>query len=220
MNSLVLLGAGGLLLYLMSGKKESNKEQKNNSSENQIYSFDPNSIQLQPNKPNNGSLGSLNSSSSNSSGNSSSFGSSGSNFGILTPKNTPNKGTFGLKSNPLSAYNKIIVKKVATPGYFYKISLNDSMYSDPLMKIAVVAYGLMNVPDNVILNYSRQLNANDYNIRFQHYLSNNYLPFNKRIDTSPVYGTLKQQFDDSAQGSYRKGNNFPTIYIPLEDEFK
>ncbi len=218
MNSLVLLGAGGVLLYLMSGKKESKTQKDSSENSNQIYSVDPNSIQFQPNKPNNnGSLGSLNSFGSNASGsNNSNIGLNG----ILTPKNTPNKGTFGLKSNSIPAFNKIIVKKVATPGYFYKISLNDSMYPDPLMKVAVVAYGLMNIPDNVILTYSRQLNANDYNIRFQHYFSNDYLPFNKRIDTTPVYGTLKQQFDDSAQGSYRKGNNFPTIYIPLEDEFK
>lgn len=213
MNSLVLLGAGGVLLYLMSGKKETKAQKDSAENSNQIYSVDPNSIKFQPNNSNNtGSLGSLNSSNSNSN--------TGLNFGILTPKNFPNKGNFGLKSNPIPAFNKIVVKKVATPGYFYKISLNDSMYPDPLMKVAVVAYGLMNIPDNVILTYSRQLNANDYNIRFQHYFSNDYLPFNKRIDTTPVYGTLKQQFDDSAQGSYRKGNNFPTIYIPLEDEFK
>lgn len=213
MNSLVLLGAGGVLLYLMSNKKETKAQKDSAENSNQIYSVDPNSIKFQPNNSNNtGSLGSLNSSNSNSN--------TGLNFGILTPKNFPNKGNFGLKSNPIPAFNKIVVKKVATPGYFYKISLNDSMYPDPLMKVAVVAYGLMNIPDNVILTYSRQLNANDYNIRFQHYFSNDYLPFNKRIDTTPVYGTLKQQFDDSAQGSYRKGNNFPTIYIPLEDEFK
>ena len=213
MNSLVLLGAGGVLLYLMSNKKETKAQKDSAENSNQIYSVDPNSIKFQPNNSNNtGSLGSLNSSNSNSN--------TGLNFGILTPKNFPNKGNFGLKSNPIPAFNKIVVKKVATPGYFYKISLNDSMYPDPLMKVAVVAYGLMNIPDNVILTYSRQLNTNDYNIRFQHYFSNDYLPFNKRIDTTPVYGTLKQQFDDSAQGSYRKGNNFPTIYIPLEDEFK
>ena len=218
MNSLVLLGAGGVLLYLMSNKKETKAQKDSAENSNQIYSVDPNSIKFQPNNSNNtGSLGSLNSSNSNSN---STTNVSGSNFGILTPKNTPSKGTFGLKSNPISAYNKIVVKKVATPGYFYKISLNDSMYPDPLMKVTVVAYGLMNIPDNVILTYSRQLNANDYNIRFQHFYTNDYLPFNKRIDTTPVYGTLKQQFDDSAQGSYRKGNNFPTIYIPLEDEFK
>ena len=105
MNSLVLLGAGGVLLYLMSGKKETKAQKDSAENSNQIYSVDPNSIQFQPNKPNNnGSLGSLNSFGSNASGsNNSNIGLNG----ILTPKNTPNKGTFGLKSNSIPAFDYI-----------------------------------------------------------------------------------------------------------------
>lgn len=225
-NTLFLLGGGLVIYYLMNSKpaketKETPKiETEEVEAQKQNYSFNPGGIKGSITNPNvnnpkssqfglvsNG--GSLNGSSNNS-------------LDLLNNPNSPkleNIGTFGLKSNPVSAYNQIIVKKVATPGYFYKVSINDSMYPDPLIKIAVVAYGLMNIPDNVMLSYARQLNANEYNIRFQHFFSNDYAPYNKKIDTSPVYGTLKQQFEDDVQGSYMKGNNFPYLYIPLESEF-
>ncbi len=226
-NTLFLLGGGLVVYYLMSkpAKKETSKieeetKETEKEAQKQNYSFNPGGIKGSITNPNvnnpkssqfglisNG--GSLNGSSNNS-------------LNLLNNPNSPklgNIGTFGLKSNPISAYNQIIVKKVATPGYFYKVSINDSMYPDPLIKIAVVAYGLMNIPDNVMLSYARQLNANEYNIRFQHFFSNDYAPYNKKIDTAPVYGTLKQQFEDNTQGSYMKGNNFPYLYIPVESEF-
>lgn len=210
-NTLFLLGGGLVIYYLMNSKsakevKETPKtETEEVETQKQNYSFNPGGIKGNITNPN------VNNPKS-------------SQFGLVSnvPSNSlklENIGTFGLKSNPISAYNQIIVKKVATPGYFYKVSINDTMYPDPLIKIAVVAYGLMNVPDNVMLAFARQLNANEYNIRFQHYFTSDYAPYNKRIDTAPVYGTLKQQFEDNTQGSYMKGNNFPYLYIPLESEF-
>lgn len=228
-NTLFLLGSGLVIYYLMNSKpaketKETPKtetEEVEKSTQKQNYSFNPGGIKGSITNPNvnnpkssqfglvlNGS--SLNGSSLNGS------------LNLLNISNNPklrNIEQFGLKSNPISAYNQIVVKKVATPGYFYKVSINDTMYPDPLIKIAVVVYGLMNIPDNVMLSYARQLNANEYNIRFQHFFSNDYAPYNKKIDTSPVYGTLRQQFEDDVQGSYMKGNNFPYLYIPLESEF-
>ncbi len=135
----------------------------------------------------------------------------------------PNSQTInGLKNNPTPTYKTIIVKAKATPGFYYQPTSTDNYYGDPLLEIAVDAYGLLNLPENVILTYARQINKVPYNIRFQHVLSTNYLPYNKRLDTSKVYGTLEQQFNDPVQGAIyavKKGFQSPFIYIPLEKDF-
>lgn len=128
----------------------------------------------------------------------------------------------GLKQVNVPAYKTIIVKAKPTPGYYYRPNSTDNYYPDPLLKIAVNAYGLLNVPENVILTYARQINKVPYNIRFQHVNSANYLPYNKRLDTSKIYGTLKQQFNDPAQGAIRavkNGFEYPVIFIPPESDF-
>lgn len=144
------------------------------------------------------------------------------NPGVYTPPTKPlNKpnSVGGLKQNQTSDIQKIIIKSKPTPGYFYRPNKTDNFYSDPLLKIAVNTYGLYNIPDNVILTYSRQINKTPYNIRFQHRVSPNYLPYNKQVDTSMVYGTLEEQFNNPEQGSIREGWEYPVIYLPLEEEF-
>lgn len=142
--------------------------------------------------------------------------------GVYTPPTKPlNKpnSVGGVKQNQVSGIQKIIIKSKPTPGYFYRPTKNDNAYSDPLLKIAVSAYNLYNIPDNVILTYSRQINKAPYNIRFQHRTSPNYLPYNKQVDTSMVYGTVEEQFNNPEQGSIREGWEYPVIYLPLEEEF-
>lgn len=118
--------------------------------------------------------------------------------------------------------NKIIIKSKPTPGYFYRPNATDNLYEDPLLKIAADAYGLVFVPNNVILTYAHQINKSPYNIRFQHVSSQNYSPYNKRVDTSKAYGSLKQQFNDSAQGALLANKNkleYPVLWIPEEKDF-
>lgn len=124
-----------------------------------------------------------------------------------------------LKGKEVPATQKIIIKSKPTPGYFYRPTKWDGYYEDPLLKIAVTAYELYNIPDNVILTYSNQINKHPYNIRFQHVASKNYLPYNKRVDVSAVYGTLEEQVNNPEQGSIREGWEYPVIYLPTEEEF-
>lgn len=127
----------------------------------------------------------------------------------------------GLKYNEIPL-NKIIIKSKPTPGYFYRPNATDNLYEDPLLKIAAAAYGLVFVPNDVILTYAHQINKAPYNIRFQHVSSQNYFPYIKRVDTSKAYGSLKQQFNDSAQGALLANKNkleYPVLWIPEEKDF-